>query len=476
MNIKDLPQGSYKTVGSDSTSSGMLNVKNLPQGSVSTPQPAKSFADTLWDSVSGAFSSGVAQVKQGASQIANPTGDSVLDGGIQGAEGALKVGSGVASMITSPLAPLFAPVNAGINAVADKVSDSPAVQKFAQTKAGDVTSRVAEDLSNAGNIAGTIAGAKAGLREAPTVAGYVDKMMEPPVKTAPITPEKSPVVDLYYKAVKPTTAGKTGTGQLESYNNDVVSAIDSIKQNKLNLAFDTDTGPVQGETPKNRAQLADSIEQTKNVLFNQYNDLTKRTTGQGVKIPLEPAGGALDDVINSEALKITNPEAINYAQNVQTRLKNEDGTYKEVDPELAQRVITSYNASLKAFYKNPTYESASRAAIDAGVVTEIRKSLGESIENATGENYSALKKQWGSLAAIERDVTKSAIAQAKQTGTNTSGLGKYVDVFAGGDMASGLLSLNPALFAKGIAQFGISHLFQFLNSPDRAVQALFKKK
>lgn len=434
------------------------------------------------DTIKSQAASGIDQIKKGLSDIGGGHSSP-----IQGAEAGLGIESGLASIATSPLAPLFTPVKKVIDATANVIGSNKAVQDFANSDAGKTTSRVAEDVANAGNVAGTIAGGDQAVKQTPTALGYLDKGMSTvkdlfTKKTAPEPPNTGAIIDSYNKAIKPSVAGKTGPGQLEAYNNSVVHAVKTVADNKLNLSFEDANGnKVTGELPQSRAEFADAISQTKQVIFSQYDALAKKASGQGVEVSLGKAGDALEGVINSESLKLTNPEAIKYAQAVKERLHSIDPTtgqptadYKTVTPDVAQEAISSWNASLKAFYKNPSYESASRAAIDAGVVNALRQALDETINNATGENYQGVKHQYGALSTVEKDVNKAAMAQAKQTGSNASGLGKYIDVFSGGDILSGLLSLNPAMFTKGVAQMGISHLFQILNSPDRAVQTMFK--
>jgi hypothetical protein len=461
----------YK-LASTSAPTNLDKYKLAPTSTISETPSESIWSKIVSNPIVNQIKSGVSQIKEGASTIGSGKASP-----LQGGEAGLAIESGIASIISSPLAPLFSPVSKVINKIADKVSDISSVQKFAESKVGQVTARVAQDLSNAGNVAGTITGIDKVVKEIPTAIGLTEKGIAKIKDHFATTPEdiSKKIVDNYTKGVKPGIAGKTGAGQLENYNSNVVNAVESIKENKLNLSFEDENGAVKiGELPKTRAELADAVNQTKKVLFDQYNTLQERAGGQGVQIPLEPAGLALDEVIGSEALKITNPGAIEYAKGIQQRLQNVDGSYKTVTPQVAQDAITNWNSSLKAFYKTPTYETASRAAIDAGVVSKLREVIDEQINNATGDNYQALKNQYGALSAIEKDVNKAALVQAKQTGTNTSGLGKYVDVFSGGDMVSGLLSLNPALFAKGAAQAGISHFFQWLNSPDRAVGNIFK--
>lgn len=497
--------GFLDTLGTNKTSSDTGFINGLGKTSVSTQPPQQTkgsagqslnagqgnFADQIWSmlstyggSVKNTATEGVNQVKQAATDIQTPSNENPI---VRGVEKGLAAESGLASIVSSPLAPLFKPITMAVNAVGDKVSDIPAVQKFASSNAGQTTSRIAEDLSNAGNVAGTILGVDQAVKVAPTIvkntidtaASIKNTVSEIPTSVrnkVQSTPEKidASIVDSYNKAVKPTTAGKTTAGQFEAYQKNVASGIKSIARNKDALTFETDLGTEAGRTPQTRGELADAVAQTKSSLFKQYDALAQQAGEQGIKIPVDNAGSALDDVISSEALKIANPSAIKYAQDIQERLKNPDGTYKQIDPQVTQDVIKNYNETLKAFYKNPTYDTASRAAIDAGIVHELRKALDEAINNATGENYQELKSQYGALSALEKDVNKAALQQAKQVGSNTMGLGKYVDVFSGGDMVSGLLSLNPALFTKGLAQSGISHFFQWLNSPDRAVSTMFK--
>ncbi len=455
-----------------------------PSTPVAPIQPQQSLASSLWNGlvanpVVNQVKSGIDQIKQGVSTIGSGKASP-----LQGGEAGLGIESGVSSILTSPLAPLFAPVSKVIQGVANKVSDIPAVQKFSNTNAGQNTARVATDLGNAGNVAGTITGVDQAVKSAPAVIDAVKQGVDnlsfakDTFKEA-LTPSDKQVsgniLSDYNKAIKPTIAGKTAPGQLDSYNNNVVSAVKSIVGNKDNLNFTNDTGEVKtGELPKTRGELAEAVGQTKQSIFKQYDAIAQQAGEKGAVVNLTPIAQSLDDVIKNEALKITNPSAIEYAKGIQERLTNSDGTPKTIDAQTAQDVIKNYNDSLKAFYRNPTYDTASRAAIDAHVVSQIRTGLDETIKNTTGENYSGLKKQYGALSAIEKDVNKAAITQAKQTGTNTAGLGKYVDVFSGGDIVSGLLSLNPALFAKGIAQSGISHFFQWFNSPDRAVSSMFK--
>ncbi len=92
-------------------------------------------------------------------------------------------------------------------------------------------------------------------------------------------------------------------------------------------------------------------------------------------------------------MQFTNPEIIKYAQSKAQQLRD----LGQIDTQTAQDIVQNYNNSLQAFYRNPTYEAASKVSIDAGVVNNLRKALDDSIEKATGEEYQVLKNQYAAL-------------------------------------------------------------------------------
>jgi len=130
------------------------------------------------------------------------------------------------------------------------------------------------------------------------------------------------------------------------------------------------------------------------------------------------------------------------------------------------------NKNLQAFYRNPSYESASKAAVDAGIANNMRKALDSAIEGATGSQYQILKNQYSALKAIEQDVVRAAMRDARR---NVKGLLDYTDIFTGGQMIGGLLSLNPAMFTKGAVERGFKEWLKLLNDPNRAVANIFRK-
>lgn len=414
--------------------------------------------------VGGAFKGGVEQAKEGAAQIktAKNPAEAVV--------GALKAGAGASQALTSPLAPLFAPVSKAIEKVGDAVGTVPAVQRFANSEPGEATRQIAEGVANAGVIAGTALGGRSILKEAPSVARSASSVLRPAANDRAI-------IDSFHKAVKPTIASKNTVEQNNAYNAKAAQAVKTIASNKDSLSFTTEDGAVEtGRLPQSRAEMAEAIDQTKKTIYQQYDALAQKAGQQGAKLDTATIQKDLDAVITNEALQLSHPEAVKYAQDIKARYaaaKLPDGSpmgTRVVDTKTAQQVIENYNAELKAFYRNPTYNQFSKVAIDATIVKNLRAELDRVISGATGEQYQTLRNQYAALKAIEADVLKSSNRAAR---LNSKSLIDYTDIFSGGDIVHGLVSLNPALFAKGVAQKGISSYFKYLNDPDRAIGQMF---
>jgi len=291
---------------------------------------------------------------------------------------------------------------------------------------------------------------------------------------------ESAIVKKFEKGVKPLLPAKTTPNLLENYREDIVSGIKTIKENKLNLKYADEVGNAEvvvGKSPETLQQLTDAIEQTKKTIFTKYNEATKQSGKAGLTIETAPISMELESVISNEALKISNPEAIKYAQDLQKRLANFDidGNFidfKKLDPSITQDVIQNYNKSLEAFYRTPTYDTASRAAIDAMVANKFRQALDEGVTSLTGTEYQVLKNQYGSLKAIERDVIKATLRDARK---NVKGLIDFTDILSGAQVVSGLLTLNPATLAQGLGARAIKEFYKYLNNPNRAIKAMFQE-
>lgn len=276
------------------------------------------------------------------------------------------------------------------------------------------------------------------------------------------------VLDKYQQAVKPSIAGKNTVGATEVYNQKAFNGIKTIAENKANLNFTSEDGEVvKGEVPKNLNDFASSIDQTKGDIYKQYNTLAKQAGDKGINVDFsKDVAPELDKIISNKALKISHPEAVQYAEGLKERLTQAG----EVDPETAEEIVQNYNNSLKSFYRNPTYEATSRASIDAYIVNKTRQVLDDAITGATGKDYQALKTKYGELKTIENDVVKAANRNAR---LNVKGLIDYTKIFSAGDIVKGIMGADPSVIGKGIMERAATSYYKYLNDPNRAIQKMF---
>lgn len=378
-------------------------------------------------------------------------------------------------------------VGKSFNAVTEEIGDT---QLFKDAVASGETAMLEEILgtvAKTGELAGTIlaleGGAKTLQKTVDTTVKYAPQVAETTSKFVKDLTTKSEaqieqaVFKQYMKGVKPTVAGKQTASSMANLKDNVIDGVKTIKENKTNLSFADDLGEsVKGQTPKSLQQTADAIEQTKKAIFNKYDSMAKQAGKDGVVVDTEGVATVLDEVINNKALNFSHPEAVKYAQDLKARLaqnKLPDGSpvgYQKFDATTAQDIIQNYNKSLEAFYRNPTYDNASKAAIDAAVVNNMRKALDEGISKATGAEYGALKKQYGSLKSLEKDVVKATIRDARK---NVKGLVDFTDILSGGQVVNGILSMNPAMIASGVTQKALAEFYKYLNNPNRAIEKMF---
>lgn len=285
------------------------------------------------------------------------------------------------------------------------------------------------------------------------------------------------------KGVRPSFEGNRTYSQSQQYSGKAQQAVKSIIDNHATGGLqltDEFNEPVQG-LPQNLKQFSQAIEQTKGHLFKQYNEMATKSGERGAEVDLSPIAKELNEIASNQVLNDSSPSVAAYARQRAEAYQNNkavtDGVSttppkKTYTAEQAQQAITHFNQSLEAFYKNPSYDTASRAYIDSLIVNHLRKGLDSAIEQATGSGYQNLKNQYGALKSIEKDVNRRAIVDARK---NNKGLLDFSDVFSGAEVVHGLLSMNPAAVGTGVAAKLIASLYKLKNDPNRIVKKMFAK-
>lgn len=279
--------------------------------------------------------------------------------------------------------------------------------------------------------------------------------------------------ELFEKVVRPSVVGKKAAPDYENYLDKAKTAVETIIQSKPALELTNEFGEIiQDALPSSLKQFADAINQTKEIIFAQYDTLAKQAGEEGLLV--DPTGilNELRSIGGSKIKRAFAPEVVRYAETLAERIEAEG----PLTPLEAQQAIQFLNQRLMSFYKNPTPEAVTSAYVDALVANRLRQSLDEAVESinlssASGEGYQALKNRYGALKTVESDVVKRSIVDARK---NAVGLLDFADIFSAGDIFRGLATFDPISVGKGAGQIALKEYFKLLNDPNNAVKSLFE--
>lgn len=268
------------------------------------------------------------------------------------------------------------------------------------------------------------------------------------------------------KGIRPTVVGKGTFVLSEKAMGKAQKAVESIIANKGKLKFVNEAGEeVAGELPKNLRQFSQAIDQVKGDVFTRYDAMAKGAGSAGATIDASGVSGKLAATAKSKVLSSANPKAARYAEE-----RASDFAGKTFTAQEAQEAISVLNKKLDAFYKAPSYDMASEAAIDEFIARQLRASLDQKIEGAFGPGYQTLKNEYGALKSIEREVSHRAVVDARK---NIKGLFDITDVATGAELARALMTMNPVSLARAGAMDAIKRWIKFRNDPNHIVKGMF---
>lgn len=273
-------------------------------------------------------------------------------------------------------------------------------------------------------------------------------------------------VGKFVKAVRPSVSNMSTEAASKAYIGKAKRAINAIVENEPNITLVDDAGEAIA-TPQSLQHFSQAIDQTKKDVFKRYSAKAAAAGEQGAQVELSNVAKELRSMADNVVLQDKDPGLVaKIAQKAD--LLEKRGMYT---PEQAQEAIKMYNDSLEAFYKNPSYDSASTAAVDAMIANNLRSSLDNAVESMTGAGYQELKNTYGALKSIEKDVSKRALVDARK---NAKGLLDFTDIATGAGAVNALLSMNPAQMASAATAGVIKKLYKHLNDPNQIVKSLFK--
>jgi polyhydroxyalkanoate synthesis regulator phasin len=225
---------------------------------------------------------------------------------------------------------------------------------------------------------------------------------------------------------------------------------------------------VTNRLPQSLDEFQQAVDQTKQEIFKRYDDLAQRA-GKRTEVSLSPTIDALRGLANSSVIKDLSPSVANHANALADRL-SERGSYTTKE---AQDAIQHLNQSLRGYYNQaPTREVVGSAGIDALIANNLREDLDRTISAATGEDYQALKNQYGALRKLEKDVVHRAIVTGRQE-LGGGLMGRLSDVVSAEEVIRGVMHLEPTAIATGAGLRAWRGFVRYLRDPNRAVRRIF---
>lgn len=206
------------------------------------------------------------------------------------------------------------------------------------------------------------------------------------------------------------------------------------------------------------ATLGDAVQvlhNQKEVLYDEALKQLENAGSLGYKVNTGSIGGYLNTIINSKA----------YGNTAKRRAKELLSDIREISNPVDARgyIRNELNPRLSAYFSGRADKVV--LPIEAEVTRLLTDAYEQTIINSGNQSVKQLMRRHGSLKSIEKDLTQKVIQEARKY---NQGIGDYIDVFSYADVLGGVLTGNPALAMRGVAQKGITnYIKEVYKNPNR---------
>lgn len=314
-------------------------------------------------------------------------------------------------------------------------------------------------------ITGGAIGSKIGKRfGVPNIGGLLGGVASSGILGSKTKQLDSQIQNGLIKAIRPSIAGVKSKGQLYKKYNQQVDAVKEIAANKDAYTFRDRFGNEQTRTPRNLREALDALDVVKKKLYNEY-DAQVLASGAKGKIDLSAIARKLNNEFSQKKYALM-PELKEAALREASTLKRVGKVYAKD----AQGMVETLNKQLEPFFKRGIYGTGRKPDIDAFIARNITKLIDDTIEK-TGGGYKNIKARYGNLKALENDLIRRV---GVDLGKNKASLIDFTDVYTLGQVARGIMGMNPSAIAQGIASKATASVIKRLNDPNRMIADVFK--
>ncbi len=388
-----------------------------------------------WFIGGGEAKAGVKGILQGTKELAGQTAKDIIKGKVIPA--AIKAGKE------------FAPVGAvsGLGKGIENIDTSQSISKNAENVGIDTAVGTISSALGAATMGGLFAGG--------------GKVMQKVIDHyAPIEEKANNAVqEAIDKALKPSFS-KVSTPNIKNrFYSQAIKAFEVI--NKYKPTFVDENGDNVSRNPRTLSELFQAVGQAKSKIFNLYDDIAQKSGETGAKFNAQPTIEKMQKIVNNKSYS---PEVRNYVESQIPAIYELHGE----SPNIIQNRLKEYNNNLNAFYDGRI--SKAKAEVDASIANSLRTDLDQLISNTNSQPYQALKNEYGALSDIEKEVGRQNAIQARKA---SKGLLSFTDIFTGGDITAGILTMNPPRIVKGVVGKSIEAIYKRLNNPDTYIKNAF---
>ena len=262
-----------------------------------------------------------------------------------------------------------------------------------------------------------------------------------------------------------------------------VNAIKTISDNLPDIKLpNIDTGALESRVPQNRLDLLHAFNQTKKLVWNKVNTLSKGATEQNAQIDLSSIGQeALAQTkkdIGSVALK-TNPTLINGLEAELTKIK----TAGTINPTQAEDYMKFLNSEVQRLRQSGQAVDYSVKDLYSNVLNKLNDATDSAIEKALNQSgYRDLRKQYSSLKSAEKEILGGANKFLRQQGGGGSGfVHPIVNLWsveellqAGGHAFTGNIGGAVSNLGRAATVKWSSKIVDFFRNPDKRIPQMFQ--
>ncbi len=349
------------------------------------------------------------------------------------------------------ISPVVTPV---VNYAADKISDSPLVQKTASMYNPDVVKTVGDIVQTGVNVGGL-----ATLGDTPSEIAAKAKGVASDLKTT-LTPDAETSFRSKVNDALPVL--KNDVRNLPKKYANAKTALTDIVDNKESLGFTDKSGTPR--VPENFAETTQAQSARMKSIYQEYSAKLEGVDKQKFDVDIQAKIADQIESIKSQLEK----ENSSIGRKALANKLHELSSLRDTSPEGIQNYIESLNQEAKTAPGAPLSVKQIKAANLAG---SMRQVLDSSIEKIDGQGYQDLRNLYGAHRAMQDQF----LMAAKKEINNVPGLtSKLADLGVSAEGLNFLITHNPTALATAVGVKAASMLTKWFNSPQRALQGLYK--